>query len=43
MGTESTGYDVPVGTYEDAKAMVGTTTPVRFGDIAVNARVEAGW
>jgi hypothetical protein len=42
MGTESTGYDVPVGTYEDAKAMVGTTTPVRFGDIAVNARVEAG-
>jgi hypothetical protein len=27
MGTEATGYDVPVGTYEVAKAMVGTTTP----------------
>jgi hypothetical protein len=36
MGTEATGYDVPVGTYEDAKAMVGTTTPVRFGEIAVS-------
>jgi acyl dehydratase len=35
MGTEATGYDVPVGTYEDAKAMVGATTPVRFGEIAV--------
>lgn len=35
-GTEATGYDVPIGTYEDAKAMVGQTTPVRFGEIAVN-------
>lgn len=34
--TEATGYDVPVGTYEDAKAMVGTTTAVRFGEIEVN-------
>jgi acyl dehydratase len=30
------GYDIPVGTYEDAKAMVGTTTPVRFGEVPVN-------
>ena len=36
MGTEATGYDVPAGTFEDAKAMVGTTTPVRFGEIAVS-------
>jgi acyl dehydratase len=35
-GTAATGYDVPVGTYEDARAMVGTTTPVRFGEIDVN-------
>jgi uncharacterized protein len=34
--TAATGYDVPVGTYEDAKAMVGTTTPVHFGEIDVN-------
>ena len=36
MSTEATGYDIPVGTYEDAKAMVGTTTPVRFGEVDVN-------
>jgi len=36
MGTEATGYDVPVGTYEDAKAMVGTKTSVRFGEVDVN-------
>jgi acyl dehydratase len=34
---EGTGYDIPVGTYEDAKAMIGSTTPVRFGEIDVNA------
>ena len=36
MGTEATGYDIPVGTYEDAKAMLGTKTPVRFGEVDVN-------
>jgi uncharacterized protein len=34
--TDAIGYDVPVGTYEDAKAMVGTTTPVRFAELPVN-------
>jgi acyl dehydratase len=32
----STGYDIAVGTYEDALAMIGTTTPVRFGEVPVN-------
>lgn len=36
MGIEETGYEIPVGTYEEAKAMVGTTTPVRFGEVDVN-------
>jgi acyl dehydratase len=36
MDIEATGYDIPVGTYEDAKAMVGTTTPVRVGEVDVN-------
>ena len=30
MGTEATGYDVPVGAYEDAKAMVGRHTGLTF-------------
>jgi acyl dehydratase len=37
MDIDDTGYDIAVGTYEDAAAMVGTTTPVRFGEISVNA------
>jgi acyl dehydratase len=37
MGTEATGYDIPVGTYDDARAMIGTTTPARTGEIEVNA------
>jgi hypothetical protein len=36
MGVEATGYDVPVGTYEDAMAMVGAPAPVRFGAVDVN-------
>lgn len=36
MGTEDTGYDIPVGTYEDALAMVGTATPVRRAELPVN-------
>jgi uncharacterized protein len=32
----STGYDIAVGTYEDALSMVGYTTPVRFGEVPVN-------
>jgi acyl dehydratase len=32
----STGYDIAFGTYEEALAMVGTTTPVRFGQVEVN-------
>jgi len=36
VGTERTGYDIPVGSYEDAKAMIGTTTPVRRGEVEVN-------
>ena len=36
MGTESTGYDIPVGSYEDARAMIGTTTPIRCGEVEVN-------
>jgi acyl dehydratase len=36
VGTERTGYDIPVGSYEDAKAMIGTTTPVRRGEVDVN-------
>jgi acyl dehydratase len=31
-----TGYDVAFGTYEEAHAMVGTTTPVRFGEVPVD-------
>jgi uncharacterized protein len=30
------GYEIPSGTYEDAKALVGWTTPVRFGEVDVN-------
>ncbi len=32
----STGYRVPIGTYQDAVAMVGRRTDVRFGQVAVN-------
>jgi acyl dehydratase len=32
-----TGYDIVFGTYEEALAMVGATTPVRFGQVEVNA------
>jgi len=32
----STGYDIAVGTYEDALAMVGYSTPARFGEAPVN-------
>ena len=32
----SSGYDIAFGTYEEAKAMIGMTTPVRFGKVAVN-------
>jgi acyl dehydratase len=32
----STGYDIATGTFEDAKAMIGHTTPVRFGEVPVN-------
>ncbi len=31
-----TGYDVAFGTYEEAQAMVGMTTPVRFGEVPVD-------
>ena len=34
LGT--TGYDIAVGTYEDALSMIGHTTPVRFGEMPVN-------
>ena len=33
----STGYDIATGTFEEARAMVGHTSPVRFGAVAVNA------
>jgi acyl dehydratase len=33
---DAIGYEVPSGTYEDAKAMVGRTTPIRFGHVDVN-------
>ena len=36
MGTDATGYDIPVGDYADARAMVGTTRPVRFAEVPVN-------
>lgn len=32
----STGYDIAFGTYEEARAMIGHTTPVRFGHVDVN-------
>jgi uncharacterized protein len=35
-GIGSTGYDIAVGSYEDAVAMGGYTTPVRFGVAPVN-------
>jgi acyl dehydratase len=35
-GRSPTGYDIATGTYEQARAMVGQTTPVRFGEEAVN-------
>ena len=35
-GLGSTGYEVAVGSYEDARAQVGTTTPVRFGELPVD-------
>ena len=31
-----TGYDIAMGTYEDAVSMIGHTTPVRFGEAPVN-------
>lgn len=31
-----TGYDIRFGTLEEARAMVGTTTPVRVGRVEVN-------
>lgn len=36
-GLAGTGYDIAFGTYEEAKAMIGATTPVRFGEIDVDA------
>ena len=33
---DAIGYEVPSGTYEEAKALVGCTTPVRFGEVEVN-------
>jgi acyl dehydratase len=33
----STGYDIAMGTLEEARAMIGHTTPVRFGVAPVNA------
>ena len=35
-GIGGTGYDIAMGTYEDAVAMIGYTTPVRFGEAPVN-------
>jgi acyl dehydratase len=32
----STGYDIATGTYEDARSMIGHTTPVRFGAAPVS-------
>jgi acyl dehydratase len=32
----STGFDMPFGTYEEARAMIGIQTPVRFGRVDVN-------
>ncbi len=34
--TQLTGYDISMGTYEDAIAMIGEKTQVRFGEVAVN-------
>ncbi|HLN17054.1 MAG TPA: MaoC family dehydratase N-terminal domain-containing protein [Acidimicrobiales bacterium] len=34
---EGTGYEIAFGTFEEAKAMVGQATPVRFGRVEVNA------
>ena len=36
MTDDPTGYALPVGSYEDARAMVGQRTEVRFGHIDVN-------
>ena len=32
-----TGYEIAVGTVEEARAMIGHSTPVRFGEAPVNA------
>lgn len=32
----ATGYDIAFGTYDEARAMIGTTTPVRFGEVDVS-------
>jgi len=34
--TSDTGYDIAFGTFDEARAMVGATTPVRFGNVEVN-------
>jgi acyl dehydratase len=34
--TAGTGYDIAMGTYEDAVAMIGQTTEVRYGEAPVN-------
>jgi acyl dehydratase len=31
-----TGYDIATGTYEQAREMIGHSTEVRFGEVAVN-------
>lgn len=31
-----TGFEIKMGTYEDARALVGTSTPVRFGEVPVD-------
>ncbi|MGO9457675.1 MAG: MaoC family dehydratase N-terminal domain-containing protein [Acidimicrobiales bacterium] len=35
-GRSRTGYDIATGTYEEARAMIGHKTEVRFGEVAVN-------
>lgn len=36
MSDDLTGYALPVGSYEDARAMVGQPADVRFGHVDVN-------
>jgi acyl dehydratase len=37
IDVDDIGYEVPSGSYEEARALVGSTTPVRFGEVEVNA------